>query len=695
MSNVKVAVRVRPMTKKEIDAKAKFIIGMKRDTVSIYNVKLGDADKTEYGDSRDKVKHFVFDYAYWSVDSKLPDYASQELLFQDLGTEVLQSAYEGYNACVFAYGQTGTGKTFTMMGDPEQVGLTPRICEGLFARMDDTDEGEHISYRIDVSYLEIYNERVRDLLAHPLSKHHEKYTLKVREHPKDGPYVQDLSRHLVKENQSIQALIEKGNENRTTAATYMHAGSSRSHAIFTINFTQAKLDADLPSEKVSKIHLVDLAGSERADPSASSKEDGTTRLKEGANINKSLVTLGNVIKALAEKSVRSWGTESLGSSLSFDSEHSKDALNSSGSPNRRNVKPFIPYRDSVLTWLLKESLGGNSKTIMIATITPADTYYNETLSTLRYAQRAKSIINKPTVNEDNNVRLIRELRNEIERLKQLLCHAHMAGSMMLNEIDSGGTIAEKLLENEEKAQKLTQNWIDKWNEAHSIMAESNICISRPVRRTKSMGVIVDSQLPHLIGMDDDILSTGIIMYHLKEGKTSIGREDSTRDQDIVLSGPDILSEHCIIKNRGGAVYMYPFDGAMCQVNGQQIYEPIKLTQGDVVLLGRTNMFRFNNPIEAAKLREHRKSGGGSLPLNGSLSRASSVSSIFTYRSDIDGESPSPTSMSPMMLNSSWLFVCIVEKWVTLQAPAILRYSPFQWQASLGNLSFWDSRSELL
>ncbi|ESP02924.1 hypothetical protein LOTGIDRAFT_110616, partial [Lottia gigantea] len=294
-------------------------------------------------------------------------------IFQDLGTDVIQSAVEGYNACLFAYGQTSTGKTYTMTGtEVDEVGLIPRICEGLFSHVE-ACEDEQTTFKIEISYLEIYNERVRDLLKPGFTN--EKYTLKVREHPKDGPYVQDLSSHTVKNYSEIFNLLDTGNENRTTATTHMHEHSSRSHAIVTLLFTQALLEDDLPREIISKVHLVDLAGSERAD--TTSTLNYKSRLKEGANINKSLVTLGNVIKSLGKIFIR---------------------IEDPSSP-RRPQTLFIPYRDSVLTWLLRDSLGGNSKTIMISTITPASQYYNETLSTLRYAQRAKNIVNKPTINE--------------------------------------------------------------------------------------------------------------------------------------------------------------------------------------------------------------------------------------------------------------------------------------------------------
>ncbi|XP_009474492.1 PREDICTED: kinesin-like protein KIF16B [Nipponia nippon] len=512
---------------------------------------------------------FTYDFSYFSADSKSPSFVCQEMVFKNLGTDVLKSAFEGYNACVFAYGQTGSGKSYTMMGNAGDAGLIPRICEGLFSKISEKTKRNEASFRTEVSYLEIYNERVRDLLRRKSSKTN---NLRIREHPKEGPYVEDLSKHLVQNYTDVEELMDAGNINRTTAATGMNDVSSRSHAIFTINFTQAKFDSEMPCETVSKIHLVDLAGSERADATGATG----VRLKEGGNINKSLVTLGNVISALADLS--------------------QDATN----PLSKKKQVFVPYRDSVLTWLLKDSLGGNSKTIMIATISPADVNYGETLSTLRYANRAKNIINKPTINEDPNVKLIRELRAEIARLKALLAQGNQ---IALLDSPTALSMEEKLQQNEARVQELTKEWTNKWNETQDILKEQTLAL-----RKEGIGVVLDSELPHLIGIDDDLLSTGIILYHLKEGQTYVGREDAVTEQDIVLHGLDLESEHCIFENLNGTVNLIPLNGAQCSVNGIQITEATHLNQGAVILLGRTNMFRFNHPKEAAKLREKRKSG---------------------------------------------------------------------------------------
>jgi kinesin family protein 1 len=248
----------------------------------------------------DTVKHYKYDYSYWSCDENVNNqkFATQEQVYQDLGIEMLEHSFEGYNVCIIAYGQTGAGKSFTMMGrnEPEQEGIIPRLCGELFQRIISLSSTHQPRYTVEVSYMEIYCERVRDLLSPKKSQ--TSHNLRVREHPIMGPYVEDLSRLLVTSYDDISRLIDEGNKARTVAATNMNETSSRSHAVFTILFSQSTYDSitDLTTEKQSKISLVDLAGSERADSTGATGD----RLKEGANINKSLTTLGKVIAALAE-----------------------------------------------------------------------------------------------------------------------------------------------------------------------------------------------------------------------------------------------------------------------------------------------------------------------------------------------------------------------------------------------------------
>ncbi|XP_048585705.1 kinesin-like protein KIF16B isoform X2 [Nematostella vectensis] len=435
-------------------------------------------------------------------------------------------------------------------------------------------------------------------------------------YPRQGPYVEGLTKQHVSDYDSIEVLIEQGNRLRATAATKMNEMSSRSHAIFTLKFTQARFFADLPSETISKIHLVDLAGSERASASGATG----TRLKEGSNINKSLVTLGIVISTLAENSLNSY-------------EHTKKLA--------YRKKLFVPYRDSVLTFLLKDSLGGNSKTIMIAAVSPAECNYGETLSTLRYAQRAKNIINKPTVNEDPNVKLIRELRYEIERLKNML--QENSGSQVHGADTTQATL--KLHEKEAKVEQLTKDWTERWKEAKRIMQESQLALSRQ----GSCVLTVDLELPHLVRLEEDPLRTEIMLYRLMHGKTRLGREDASITQDIILSGEEIQSQHCVMDFTKGRVTVDPL-ASLCWVNGVAIVQPTKLNQGDVLVLGKSNVFKFNFPSEAAKLREQRKSGIFSSESveslshlsqirgsHGDLSTRSDVSSPFTLDSGVELE----------------------------------------------------------
>ncbi|XP_077588238.1 kinesin-like protein KIF1B isoform X23 [Stigmatopora nigra] len=381
-ASVKVAVRVRPFNTRETSKDSKCIIQMQGNSTTILNPKA----------PKEPAKNFSFDYSYWShTTPQDPCFAAQNQVYNDIGKEMLQHAFEGYNVCIFAYGQTGAGKSYTMMGKQEegQEGIIPMLCEDLFEKINADNNKEELSYSVEVSYMEIYCERVRDLL-NPKNKGN----LRVREHPLLGPYVEDLSKLAVTSYTDIADLMDAGNKARTVAATNMNETSSRSHAVFTIVFTQKKHDSetDLSTEKVSKISLVDLAGSERADSTGAKG----TRLKEGANINKSLTTLGKVISALAEVD------------------------NSTSKSKKKKKSDFIPYRDSVLTWLLRENLGGNSRTAMVAALSPADINYDETLSTLRYADRAKNIKCNAVINEDPNNKLVRDLKDEVARLKELL-----------------------------------------------------------------------------------------------------------------------------------------------------------------------------------------------------------------------------------------------------------------------------------
>ncbi|KAJ4389601.1 hypothetical protein N0V93_007072 [Gnomoniopsis smithogilvyi] len=371
--NVRVVVRVRAFLPREIERGAECLIDM--DPISQVTTLLvpDDHDPANKKTKTRKVieeKSFTFDNSFWSHDLKDPHYAHQEDVYNSLGEEFLDHNFEGYHTCIFAYGQTGSGKSYTMMGTPDQPGLIPRTCQDLFERIAAAQlETPNISYGVRVSYFEVYNEHVRDLLV-PVVPNQAPYYLKIRESPTEGPYVKDLTEVPVRSIGEILRYMKSGDASRTTASTKMNDTSSRSHAVFTIMLKQIHhdMETDETTERSSRIRLVDLAGSERA----KATEATGARLREGSNINKSLTTLGRVIAALADPK-----------------------------PNRGKGAghTVVPYRDSILTWLLKDSLGGNSKTAMIACIAPSD--YDETLSTLRYADQAKRIRTRAVVNQDH------------------------------------------------------------------------------------------------------------------------------------------------------------------------------------------------------------------------------------------------------------------------------------------------------
>ncbi|XP_036109723.1 kinesin-like protein KIF1A isoform X14 [Molossus molossus] len=602
-ASVKVAVRVRPFNSREMSRDSKCIIQMSGSTTTIVNPK----------QPKETPKSFSFDYSYWSHTSPEDiDYASQKQVYRDIGEEMLQHAFEGYNVCIFAYGQTGAGKSYTMMGKQEkdQQGIIPQLCEDLFSRINDTTN-DNMSYSVEVSYMEIYCERVRDLL-NPKNKGN----LRVREHPLLGPYVEDLSKLAVTSYNDIQDLMDSGNKARTVAATNMNETSSRSHAVFNIIFTQKRHDAetDITTEKVSKISLVDLAGSERADSTGAKG----TRLKEGANINKSLTTLGKVISALAE-------------------------MDSGPNKNKKKKKTdFIPYRDSVLTWLLRENLGGNSRTAMVAALSPADINYDETLSTLRYADRAKQIRCNAVINEDPNNKLIRELKDEVTRLRDLLyaqglgditdmtnALVGMSPSSSLSGLSSRAASVsslherllfapgseeaiERLKETEKIIAELNETWEEKLRRTEAIRMEREALLAEMGVAMRedggTLGVFSPKKTPHLVNLNEDPLMSECLLYYIKDGLTRVGREDGERRQDIVLSGHFIKEEHCVFRSdsRGGSeavVTLEPCQGADTYVNGKKVTEPSILRSGNRIIMGKSHVFRFNHPEQARQERE--------------------------------------------------------------------------------------------
>eukprot|EP00930_Biecheleria_cincta_P047822 TRINITY_DN33220_c0_g1_i1.p1 TRINITY_DN33220_c0_g1~~TRINITY_DN33220_c0_g1_i1.p1 ORF type:complete len:807 (+),score=190.32 TRINITY_DN33220_c0_g1_i1:227-2647(+) len=353
---VKVIARLRPLNTKEQNENRQPIVTMKNPTVTIAGGC--DAHKT-----------FTFDYSF-DIDS------TQESVYHAAAQPLVVSALNGFNATIFAYGQTGCGKSFSMQGKPEPPelrGLIPRSFVHIFEEIQ--VQSESLQFLVRCAYVEIYNEEVRDLL----SQGDVSDSLPLKEDPQKGIYVDGLQEVGVKSVTEMLSAMDLGQARRQVGATAMNADSSRSHSIFTVTVESGSFDG--AGVKAGKLNLVDLAGSERQGKTGATGK----RAKEGIKINLSLSALGNVISALS-----------------------------------KGGKGHIPYRDSKLTRLLQSSLGGNTKTTMLIALSPADYNYEETLTTLRYGQRAKDIKNKPTVNEDPKDAMLREFQEEIARLKAQL-----------------------------------------------------------------------------------------------------------------------------------------------------------------------------------------------------------------------------------------------------------------------------------
>ncbi|KAF2352900.1 Kinesin motor domain, partial [Trinorchestia longiramus] len=366
---VRVVVRVRPLSQKELKEGHSNVVKVNQNAccVSVTNPHLATSSHA----SDEPPKTFTFDSVF-GFDSKQVD------VYNLAARPIVENVLEGYNGTIFAYGQTGTGKTFTMEGirdKPELRGIIPNSFAHIFGHIAKAEEDQ--KFLVRVSYLEIYNEEVRDLLRSDQSAR-----LEVKERPEVGVYVKDLITHVVHNADEMDKIMTLGNKNRSVGATNMNTHSSRSHAIFTITIECAQIGPDSKQHwRVGKLHLVDLAGSERQSKTGATGQ----RLKEASKINLSLSTLGNVISALVD-----------------------------------GKSTHIPYRNSKLTRLLQDSLGGNSKTVMCANVGPAGYNYDETISTLRYANRAKNICNQARVNEDPKDALLRKLQEEINKLREQL-----------------------------------------------------------------------------------------------------------------------------------------------------------------------------------------------------------------------------------------------------------------------------------
>ncbi|CAE7269061.1 KIF13A [Symbiodinium microadriaticum] len=554
--SVAVGVRIRPFNDRERALNAQLCVEVDGPT-TILQVP---PEVAEAGKNKEP-KKFTFDASFWSHDGFEVDakgycyagpgsrYADQQLVFDTFGRRILDSAWEGYHCCLFAYGQTGAGKSYSMVGYGANKGIVPISCEEIFKRIGANTDA-NLTYEVMVSMVEIYNEQVQDLLVPPRER--PKKGLEIRESEQLGIFIAGVSRRAVDSYSSIEAVVEEGTENRTVGSTLMNATSSRAHTVLTIEFKQVSQAAGQQGQKLSLINLVDLAGSEKAGQTGASGD----RLKEGCAINKSLSALGNVIEKLADKAM-----------------------------GKAKANAVVPYRDSKLTRLLQNALGGSSKTVMICAISPASSNYEETLSTLRYADRAKRIKNTASINENPQDKLIRQLREENEKLRNMVG----SGSPKEGESEDMFHKQAEIAALEQALMEMQKSFAERLSEAQKAGA----------KKEKSS----DTKLPHIANLNEDLLLTAKLKFAFKEGITRVGRgsqEDGDANQpEVALQVPGIHQEHALVENKAGAVTLTATDpeaAGTSFVNGTALQPgvPVSLSHGDRVAFGQC-IFVFVEP----------------------------------------------------------------------------------------------------
>ncbi|XP_030635096.1 kinesin-like protein KIF28P [Chanos chanos] len=537
---VKVAVRVRPFNKREKDAGSRCIVSVSSNTVTIQDPRNEQTRRT-----------FTFDYAYWSHSGFtrnrdglfVPEeaggrYADQGSVFQDLGQGILENALQGYNATLLAYGQTGSGKSYSMVGYGPNKGLVPTLCERLFQAVKVNQDNRQC--QVFFSMLEIYNEQVIDLLS---KGGRAPGNLRVREDQQRGFYVEGLRKVPSDSATQVEQLMDQGTRTRTTAATHMNANSSRSHMLIMIQLKQIFSKENLT--KQSNIYLVDLAGSERQRSSGSEAD----RLKEGTAINLSLTTLGNVISSLADAAL-----------------------------GKKVV--HIPYRQSVLTKLLQSALGGNSRTVMIATLSPADICYEESLSTLRYAERAKRIQNKAVVNESPTERLVKELKAENAKLLLRLSRLGQEGRRADEETKE---LRRLLTHNELQIRAIQTLWEQHLQEALKDWELQYATITQE-RRMMQMH-------PYILNINEDAQLSGVVKLFIQEGEWDVGLAEGS-PKAISIRGLGIQERHAVFTNQQRTVSVTPVAGAKVTVNGVLISQKTELQHLDRLILGSNSTYLF-------------------------------------------------------------------------------------------------------
>jgi len=548
--SIQVGVRVRPFNAREKERESECIIQMPGQ------------NQTKIHDENGKERTFTFDHSFWSHDGyKVLDdgylqpvdeeYADQKKVFDAVGRQILENAWEGYHCCLFAYGQTGSGKSYSMVGYGANKGIIPISCDEIFKRIGENKQPDK-SFEVQVSMLEIYNEKVQDLLIRPDKR--PQGGLKIRESKVLGIFVDGLSKYPVTSYEQISKKMDEGYNNRTIGSTLMNATSSRAHTIVTIEFRQITMLAKRRSEKLSMINLVDLAGSERSGATGATGD----RLKEGCNINKSLLILGNVINCLADKAIG----------------------------KNKNMLP--PYRDSALTRILQNALGGNSKTVMICALSPASINYEETLSTLRYADRAKKIQNKAVINESEHDKMVRLLKEENVGLKKMI------EDLQKKLMGQGGVFGD-----DDKQAFLDLK--EQYDANQKVMTDMQKTFEERLEEAKKnegdhIGQHVEISLPHLVVLNEDPQLSYKLKYQLVDLPVYVGRKHGNPTPQITLSGIGIKQNHAIFEKQGEEIILKPNDKDAREyifINGKNIPPEGQIIKTkDRIIFGTNTIFIY-------------------------------------------------------------------------------------------------------
>ncbi|CAK8999181.1 unnamed protein product [Durusdinium trenchii] len=573
--NIHVAIRIRPMSEnEEITSTCAICVPTSQPTVVVQA-------------SDGQIKSFTYDHCFSSLEPS-NDTGTQDAVYTEFGADLVKNVLEGYNCCLFAYGQTGAGKSHTMMGYGDQPGVIPRSVEDLFGQKGQL-RGDEL--RVWCSFVEIYNEQIRDLLEPSGLRQETQSSLRIMDHPALGVIIPGLVEAACQTVLEVKKLIKFGLKKRVTSATIMNNTSSRSHAVFIIKVQRVAGEGRVDSTN-ARMNLVDLAGSERH---KAAFIHGAT-FKEGCAINQSLSALALVIKELGEQQARS--------QIRQRTRSFSGALPMTATQTPMEGKEVVPFRSSKLTFLLRDSLAGNSRSRMVAAVSPAACNVDETISTLRFASSVKKVKTSASVNVDQRMGVVQHLQAEVRRLKALLAARGV-------EVDAlgAGSVQQEIADREHVLKTLRQSYTVQLEEAQLLASARQEALDQQGLSSEDVDEVfgLEKNTPHLLNMSDDPVLSGCLVYFLPKGQlTKLG---SHPENQIVIKGLGISDFVCHFRNpdQRQVVISVPREDvserSRVLVNGQLLKpdEVRRLKHFDRLLFGRAWMMRLVVPLEQQDL----------------------------------------------------------------------------------------------